>query len=141
MLLFIPFSLESGLILSLHHSSKASTLYMVMNIGEFFLLGNTWLIYATLKKVVTSLTYLKDEQAVEVTKHDWLLRETSFKVPLADLIKSKGQGMNPMVGYRSTSDAKLELLTEGIGKWDDRQIFDSVLAEASESTEKKYGSD
>ena len=62
-------------------------------------------------------------------------------MPLADLVKAKGQTMNPMVGYRSTTDASQEFLTEGTGKWDDRQLFDSVLKESAESSEKKYGSD
>ena len=58
-LILIPFSLESGFVLSPVHSAKADTLYIALNVGEFFLFGNSIFMYTTLKKVVTCLTYVK----------------------------------------------------------------------------------
>ena len=102
---FIPFALESGMVLSPEHAIKADKIYMLLWSGDFLLLGNTMVIYTILRRLVTSVSYRKDDDVVELKTNSAMLRETTVEMKPADLIKCKRQGINPFIGYRSVEHA------------------------------------
>ena len=103
LLVLIPFAFESGLILPAEHAAQADNLYMTLMAGDLFLFGNSYMMYSVFRKMVTGVTYLKDEQKVEMSTSDFLLREKKLVFEPSDLEKVKGKTVNPMIGYRSKS--------------------------------------
>ena len=63
----IPIALESGYLLDSVHSEKVDTTYMLLFMADSFLTFNSFIIYSTLKRVVSGIHYLPEEHKIKIT--------------------------------------------------------------------------
>ena len=88
---------------------------------DYVIVFNSWLMYNTIKRVVTSIDYLPESQKLQIKQYNSMfLGETTTIVDPNDLVKCKGQTMNRLVGYRSLVKSNDRYATESVGNWHDR---------------------
>ena len=96
--------------------------------ADFFFCFNSILIYSTLKRVVTSISYLPKENKLEIKQlNSKLLQETTTEVDPADLINCRRKTANPLVGYRSMINNSDRYATESLCHFHDRKLMDSIV--------------
>lgn len=121
----IPVFVEFGL--PQMQKKDLSMIYIVLHLTDFFLCFNSLVIYSTISKLVTAISYLPEEHKILIKQKSgrWLTDKLLTFDP-KELIKCKKQVINPFVGYRSTTTSD-RFGTESTGLWHDRQLFDSMI--------------
>lgn len=127
MLFFVNLPIVAGIPLFVHFGLPELTkkdvnlVYVMLHLTDFLFCFNSIVIYQTVQKIVTAISFLPDEHKIKITQYkDWLLREKVTLYDPKELIKCKKQVLNPYIGYRSVEDSNDRLGTEAIGLWHDR---------------------
>ena len=104
LIVVIPIALEGGLIDNIH-SQSVDGIYIALQLADFFMFFNSVLIYSTLKRVVSAIHYLPEEDKLVIKQFkSMFLGEQKIIVDPKDLISCKKKTLNPFVGYRSVTD-------------------------------------
>ena len=95
---------------------------------DYAFLINSFLLYTTIKKVVSSIDYVPATGQLKLVQYRgrFLQKETS-EIDPNDVVKCKGQTFNKLIGYRSLLNAKDKYATESTGTWHDRLFMDSII--------------
>jgi hypothetical protein len=126
MVIGIPLFVELGL--PMLEKKNASMISMLLTLTDFFLCFNSLIIYSTISKLCTAISYLPEEHKIQIKQMSGrFLTEKVLTFDPKELIKCKKQTLNPFVGYRSVNEANQRFGTESTGLWHDRQLLDSII--------------
>lgn len=99
----------------------------MLHLTDFFLCFNSLVIYSTISKLVTGISYLPEEHKIAIKQFSGrFMSEKLMKFDPKELLKCKKQVINPFVGYRSVNTSE-RFGTESTGLWHDRQLLDSMI--------------
>ena len=100
----IPALIEFGL--DPIHKELVDNTYLALTMGDFFLCFNSIMIYQTLKRMVSTIHYLPDEDKLLIKQFSSpMLGPKDIKQDPIDLEKCKNRTLNPFIGYRCVKNA------------------------------------
>lgn len=110
-------------------AEKAQAMMILMSCCDLMLVVDSYLIYAVVSKLATSVIYKPADDKLEITTMGgmFMSQKTQVFEPM-DLQKHLKKSINPFVGYKTVTGVQV-FGTEGIGQWADRKFLDSIVKE------------